>query len=77
MAENLLSRITIRSDQCNGRPCIRDMRIRVLDVLQMLAGGMTAEEILADFPYLEMDDIRASLLYAAKVMDHPIVVAAE
>jgi uncharacterized protein (DUF433 family) len=53
------------------------MRIRVLDVLQMLAGGMTAEEILADFPYLEMDDIRASLLYAAKVMDHPVVVAAE
>ncbi len=76
MAENLLSRITIRSDQCHGRPCIRGMRIRVLDVLQMLAGGMTAEEILADFPYLEMDDIRASLLYAAKVMDHPVVVAA-
>ena len=57
----LLKRITIRADQCHGQPCIRGMRIRVIDVLEMLAGGMTQTEILADYPYLEEDDIRASL----------------
>lgn len=58
---DLLSRITISPDQCGGRPCIRGMRIRVQDVLDMLAGGASHEQILADFPYLEPDDIRASL----------------
>jgi uncharacterized protein (DUF433 family) len=74
---NLLSRITIRADQCHGQPCIRGLRIRVADVLEMLGGGMTAEEILADYPYLEADDIRACLLYAAREITHPIVTAAE
>lgn len=62
----LLSRITIRPEQCHGRPCIRGMRIRVVDILEMLAAGMTHEQILADFPYLEADDILASLAYAAR-----------
>ena len=53
------------------------MRIRVTDVLEMLAGGMTHEEILSDFPYLEADDIRAALAYAAREMSHPVVTAAE
>ncbi|MFO0411728.1 MAG: DUF433 domain-containing protein, partial [bacterium] len=61
---DLLSRITISPDQCGGRPCIRGLRIRVQDVLDMLAGGASHEQILADFPYLEPDDIRASLAYA-------------
>ena len=71
-----LSRITIRSEQCHGQPCIRGMRIRVSDVLEMLAGGMSHEEILTDYPYLERDDIRAALAYAAQEMKHPIVVTA-
>lgn len=72
----LLSRITIRPEQCHGQPCIRGMRIRVSDVLDMLAGGMSHEEILVDYPYLERDDIRAALAYAAQEMKHPIIVTA-
>ncbi len=74
---DLLSRITIRPDQCHGRPCIRGMRIRVADILEMLANGISADEILQDFPDLEPDDIRASLAYAAGMAGHPVVVAAE
>jgi uncharacterized protein (DUF433 family) len=73
----LLERITIDSEQCGGRPCIRGMRIRVTDVLELLAGGMSVEEILADYPYLEADDIRASLAYAAREVNHPVLTAAE
>ena len=73
---DLLSRITIEPDKCGGRPCIRGLRIRVQDILDMLAGGATAETILADFPYLEADDIRASLAYAAASLGDTAVVAA-
>lgn len=65
MSTELLNRITSNPRQCGGRPCIRGMRIRVKDILDMLAGGASEEEILADFPYLEPDDIRASLEYAS------------
>lgn len=58
-------RITIESGECGGRPCIRGMRITVYDVLSYLASGMTTEEILEDFPYLEAQDIQACLAYAA------------
>jgi uncharacterized protein (DUF433 family) len=68
-----LERITINPKQCGGRPCIRGMRIRVKDVLDMLAGGATREEILADFPYLEDEDITACLKYAAAQIDHAIL----
>jgi uncharacterized protein (DUF433 family) len=71
----LLGRITIEPGKCGGRPCIRGMRIRVLDVLQMLAAGETIETILTEFPYLEREDISASLLYAARQMDHSVVAA--
>jgi uncharacterized protein (DUF433 family) len=74
--ENLLSRITVASDKCGGRPCIRGMRIRVQDVLGMLAEGMETNEILTDYPYLEQADIRAVLLYAARQFDHPVLQAA-
>ncbi|KAF0179229.1 MAG: DUF433 domain-containing protein [Hyphomonadaceae bacterium] len=74
---NLLDRITINPAQCGGRPCIRGMRIRVRDVLDMLAGGASAETILEDFPYLEADDIRAATAYAAAEVNHANVVAAE
>jgi uncharacterized protein (DUF433 family) len=74
---DLMTRITIRADQCHGWPCIRGMRIRVADVLGMLAGGSGDEEILRDFPDLESDDIRACLAYAASLTGHPVVIAAE
>lgn len=69
--QSLLSRITFNSEQCGGRPCIRGMRIRVKDVLDMLAGGATEQEILLDYPYLEAADIRASLAYAALQLWQP------
>ncbi len=72
-----MSRITIDPAQCHGSPCIRGIRMRVVDILQMLASGMTQEEILSDFDFLEPDDIRASIAYAARTLDHPIVQAAE
>lgn len=72
----LLERITVQVGQCGNRPCIRGMRIRVSDVLGMLAEGMLADEILDDYPYLEREDITAVLLYAARQSDHPILRAA-
>lgn len=58
-------RITIEQGKCGGRPCIRGMRITVYDLLSYLASGMSYEQILSDFPYLEMEDIHACLSYAA------------
>lgn len=74
---SLLERITVEPGKMGGRPCIRGMRIRVTDILEMLAGGATQEQILADYPYLEAEDIRASLAYAATQLNHPVIVAAE
>lgn len=71
----LLDRITINPSQCGGRPCIRGMRIRVIDVLELLAAGAPPSEILADYPYLEPDDIAACLQYAARRLDHPTLAA--
>ncbi len=72
---NLLDRITINADQCGGRPCIRGMRIRVIDVLDLLASGLTAEQVLAELPDLVMEDIQAALRYASRSLDHPVVAA--
>ena len=66
-----MDRITFNPEQCGGRPCIRGLRIRVKDVLDMLASGMSEGDILADFPDLEAADIRACLAYAAEASDHP------
>ncbi|NEZ64870.1 DUF433 domain-containing protein [Leptolyngbyaceae cyanobacterium CCMR0082] len=71
----LLKRITQTPGKCGGRPCIRDMRIRVVDILETLAEGGTASEILEDFPDLEAADIQACLLYAAMRIDFPRLVA--
>jgi uncharacterized protein (DUF433 family) len=68
-----LHRITARPEQCGGRPCIRGLRIRVKDILDMLASGVGRDEILADFPYLEPDDIAAALEYAAAQVDHAVL----
>ena len=70
-----MSRITFDPAQCGGRPCIRGMRIRVRDVLELLAGGSSEQEILAEYPYLEPEDIRACLEFAAAEVDHPVLVA--
>jgi uncharacterized protein (DUF433 family) len=69
-----MDRITVNPEQCGGRPCIRGMRIRVKDVLDMLAEGATEDEILSDFPDLEREDIRACFSYAARFFDHPVLV---
>jgi len=69
----LLDRITFDPAQCGGKPCIRGMRIRVSDVLGMLADGVSERQILDDFPYLELEDIRASLAYASQASDHPVL----
>jgi uncharacterized protein (DUF433 family) len=71
-----MNRITFNPAQCGGRPCIRGMRIRVKDVLDMLAGGAAPAEILQDFPDLEAEDIRACIAYAAAYVDHPVISAA-
>lgn len=74
MAE-LAERITVDPEQCGGRPCIRGMRIRVGDVLDLLASGLSAEEVLEEMPDLEPEDIHASLRFASRRLDHPIVAA--
>ena len=70
------NRITSNPDICGGRPCIRGLRIRVSDILDMLAGGATRKEILQDYPYLEDEDITAALEFAARQSDHPILQSA-
>jgi uncharacterized protein (DUF433 family) len=74
---NLLNRITVDPEVCGGRPCIRGLRVRVKDILDMLAGGATRAEILEDYPYLENDDITAALEFASRAADHPVLVAVE
>ncbi|MEZ5325815.1 MAG: DUF433 domain-containing protein [Verrucomicrobiales bacterium] len=71
----MIDRITFNQNQCGGRPCIRGMRIRVKDVLELLAAGVAQQEILEDYPYLEAEDIAACLQFAASEADHPILVA--
>jgi uncharacterized protein (DUF433 family) len=69
-------RITFDSKQRSGKPCIRGLRITVYDILEYLASGMSPEEVLRDFPYLEREDITASLAYAADREKHLLVRAA-
>ena len=69
-------RITFNPNQCGGRPCIRGMRIRVKDVLDLLAAKVSTAEILADYPDLEAEDIQACLEYAAAQLDHPVLTLA-
>ncbi|WP_028954465.1 DUF433 domain-containing protein [Synechocystis sp. PCC 7509] len=71
----LLTRITQTPGQCGGRPCIRGMRIRVTDILEMLAENVSVSEILEDFPDLELADIQASLIFAARCTDFPRLTA--
>ena len=68
-------RITVDPEQCGGRPCIRGMRIRVSDVLDLRANGLTPEQVLEELPDLELEDIRACLRFASRRLDHPVVTA--
>jgi len=73
---NLLGRITLEESKCGGRPCIRGKRIRVCDVLELLGSGASCAEILEDYPFLELEDINASLFYAAQQTDHLVLKVA-
>ncbi len=70
-----LKRITVEEGKCGGRPCIRGLRIRVTDVLELLAAGASFEEILSDYPSLEREDIFAAIEYAARQADHAVLRA--
>jgi uncharacterized protein (DUF433 family) len=70
MNSKLSERITLEPGKCGGRPCIRGKRIRVSDVLELLSAGASYDEILADYPFLEREDILAALEYAARQTDH-------
>ncbi len=72
----LATRITSNPAQCGGRPCVRGMRVRVSDVLELFGAGLTATEILEELPYLEYADLEACMAYAAREIDHPVLVSA-
>lgn len=71
----LADRITADPDQCGGRPCVRGLRIRVTDVLDLLAAGLAPAQVLEELPDLEIEDIAACLRFASRRLDHPIVAA--
>jgi uncharacterized protein (DUF433 family) len=73
--KEIMERITVDPDQCGGRPCIRGMRIRVTEVLDLLAAGLSFSEILEEMPALEKEDIEAALRFASRRIDHPILAA--
>ena len=73
---NLLERITLEPGKCGGRPCVRGYRIRVSDILDLIAAGASREEILADYDFLESDDITAALTHAARQTDHTVLSVA-
>lgn len=72
---NLLDRITLEPGKMGGRPCIRGLRIRVVDVLDLLAAGLSPAEICEELPDLEPDDVKAAVLYARSRLDHPVLAA--
>ena len=72
---SLFDRITINADQCGGRACIRGMRIRLIDILDLFAAGLNAEQILEELPDLDAEDLQAALQYAARRLDHPVLAA--
>ena len=71
----LAERITVDPELCGGRPCVRGMRSRVIDVLDLLANGLTAEQVIEELPDLELEDVRACLRFASRRLDHPVLAA--
>ena len=76
MTTNLIERITVNPNQCGGRPCIRGMRIRVIDVLELQAAGLGPAEILEELPDLTIEDIQAVARYAIRRLDHRVLAVA-
>ncbi len=74
MEKKLLNRITLNPKVCKGKPTIRDMRFTVAQMLELLAGGMTTNEILEDYPYIEKEDVWACLSYAARIANAETVL---
>jgi uncharacterized protein (DUF433 family) len=70
-----LNRITVDDGKCGGRPCIRGQRIRVTDILELFANGASFDEILADYSFLEKEDLYAAIEYAAHQADHSVLQA--
>ena len=70
-----IARITVNPEQCGGRPCVRGMRIRVSDVLDLLAASLTREQVLEELPDLEPEDVAACLRFASQRLDHPVIAA--
>lgn len=75
-AMKLLERITLEPGKCGGRPCIRGKRMRVTDILDLLSHGASHEEILADYSFLEPEDIPAAIAYASRLTDHVVLTSA-
>lgn len=75
MTRKITERITVNPKQCGGRPCVRGMRIRVTDVLDLFAAGLTAEQILEEMPDLEAEDLQACLQYASRKLNHAVLIA--
>jgi uncharacterized protein (DUF433 family) len=75
MSNDRLKRITVEEGKCGGRPCIRGLRIRVSDILDLLAAGASFQEILSDYPSLEREDVVAAIEYAAHQTDHAVLQA--
>ncbi len=75
MNNELLKRITFNPEQCGGRPCIRNMRIRVSDILELYSSGLSSDDILKEMPDLEEEDLKAALLYASRKLDYPVIAA--
>ena len=76
MTQKISERITINPKQCGGRPCIRGMRIRVTDVLDLYAAGLDSAQILEEMPDLELEDLQACLQYASRKLNHAVLIAA-
>ena len=75
MIQKISERITINPKQCAGRPCVRGMRIRVTDVLDLYAAGLSSEQILEEMPDLEREDLQACLQYASRKLNHAVLIA--
>jgi uncharacterized protein (DUF433 family) len=71
----LMDRITVNPDQCGGRPCVRGMRIRVSDVLDLLAAGLSVDDVVIELPDLEPEDVAACLRFASRRLGHPVLAA--
>jgi len=70
-----MNHITIDPEQCGGRPCIRGMRIRVIDVLDLLGNGLTPQQVIEELPDLNLEDIQACLKYASRKLNHPVLAS--